>query len=402
MCKSTKKISLRIPPYEKSLEFLYPEIAKDWFFEKNREITPKDVFSKSNKIYWWKCKKGCFYDMQIDIRTIQGCGCPYCAKKRIGFGNDFGSKHPELLKEWDYDKNIDLSPSDFFPSSPIKVFWKCKKGCSYKSTIDNKVHGKTNCPYCSGNRVNEYNNLLHNKPHLGKTWNYLKNKKSPSMYSIGSKYLASWICSKCGDEFNREVKSINEKCKCRKCSYSDSGKRNRDSYSKVINDFKLVHGDKYIYEKIKYELSSKKVEIVCRKHGSFFQTPNNHVGGAGCPRCKETFGERKIKNTLKLLGVQYKEQKTFKGLVGDSSRLRIDFFITHLEGVELNQKIIIEYNGEQHYRPIDFFGGQKQFDKQQRYDQKKRDFAKDKGFKMIEIRYTEFKNIESILKKELT
>lgn len=52
-----------------------------------------------------------------------------------------------------------------------------------------------------------------------------------------------------------------------------------------INEAKQIHGDKYDYTKVEYKHSQKKVIIICPEHGEFEQTPNNHLRGAGCPRC---------------------------------------------------------------------------------------------------------------------
>lgn len=49
-----------------------------------------------------------------------------------------------------------------------------------------------------------------------------------------------------------------------------------------------IHGDKYDYSNVKYQKALCKVEIVCKKHGSFFQTPNNHLRGKGCRSCNNS------------------------------------------------------------------------------------------------------------------
>ena len=48
---------------------------------------------------------------------------------------------------------------------------------------------------------------------------------------------------------------------------------------------KLVHGDKYDYSKVDYVNRKTKVCIICSKHGEFWQTPNHHLSGCGCPKC---------------------------------------------------------------------------------------------------------------------
>lgn len=46
----------------------------------------------------------------------------------------------------------------------------------------------------------------------------------------------------------------------------------------------IVHGDKYIYPST-YVGSKHKIEILCKLHGSFYMTPNDHLSGKGCKQC---------------------------------------------------------------------------------------------------------------------
>lgn len=48
----------------------------------------------------------------------------------------------------------------------------------------------------------------------------------------------------------------------------------------------LVHGDRYDYSLVEYKTATSKVVIICKKHGSFKQTPNGHLSGSGCPMCQ--------------------------------------------------------------------------------------------------------------------
>lgn len=52
-----------------------------------------------------------------------------------------------------------------------------------------------------------------------------------------------------------------------------------------ISRAREIHGNRYIYDKSTYELSTKKVTITCRQHGDFLQTPDSHVHNHGCPSC---------------------------------------------------------------------------------------------------------------------
>ena len=58
-----------------------------------------------------------------------------------------------------------------------------------------------------------------------------------------------------------------------------------DKKAKFIEKAKNRHGDKYDYSKVEYINSTAKVCIICKEHGEFWQTPQGHVRGQGCPKC---------------------------------------------------------------------------------------------------------------------
>nr|DAT67966.1 MAG TPA: endonuclease-like protein [Caudoviricetes sp.] len=72
---------------------------------------------------------------------------------------------------------------------------------------------------------------------------------------------------------------------CKECGCIENGRNRSITLEKFLEKAKLVHGDKYDYSKSKVENYKTKIEIICPLHGSFFQTPNNHLGGKGCKEC---------------------------------------------------------------------------------------------------------------------
>ena len=72
--------------------------------------------------------------------------------------------------------------------------------------------------------------------------------------------------------------------------------------------------------------------------------------------------------------------------------LPFDFYIPHKD-------ICIEYDGEQHYKPIEYFGGVKKFKRLKRNDNIKNKYCKENNIKLIRIKYSQYKNIDKILKK---
>lgn len=87
-----------------SLLVKYPDLAREWSYEKNNMILPEQVSVGSHKRVWWKCKQGHEWEAEIKSR-VNGEGCPYCANKKVLEGyNDLQTFFPELVKEWNYDK----------------------------------------------------------------------------------------------------------------------------------------------------------------------------------------------------------------------------------------------------------------------------------------------------------
>ena len=124
-----------------------------------------------------------------------------------------------------------------------------------------------------------------------------------------------------------------------------------DKWNLKKNDFirqaKVIHGDRYSYDFVKYAGVNKKVTLKCKNHGKFRVKPNSHLAGRGCRKCKESRGERIISRILDLHGLSYIQEYSFP-----SSRFRYDF---HLP----DHDILIEFHGAQHYKPVRKFGGKK-------------------------------------------
>lgn len=64
--------------------------------------------------------------------------------------------------------------------------------------------------------------------------------------------------------------------------------RKKLTTEEFVERARRVHGDKYDYSKVKYDGSFTKICIICPEHGEFWQTPANHLNGAGCSVCAGT------------------------------------------------------------------------------------------------------------------
>jgi len=87
-------------------------------------------------------------------------------------------------------------------------------------------------------------------------------------------------------EFIQSANDHRNKCGCQECKRDKSGSTQRFTNEIFIEKSLLKHYNNYSYEKVIYKNNRTPVEIYCKKHGGyFFQRPELHMIGMGCPRC---------------------------------------------------------------------------------------------------------------------
>ena len=99
------------------------------------------------------------------------------------------------------------------------------------------------------------------------------------------------------------------KCACNKLKKLFTGKtiKTLDPKEKInnfIKKAKVLHSNKYNYSKVSFKRVRDKVEIICPKHGSFFQSVHHHLQGSGCPKC----ADENRSNSYKLTREQFIEK----------------------------------------------------------------------------------------------
>lgn len=135
---------------DSSLLITHPEIAKEWNYHKNGNLTPNKVSYGSQKKVWWKCEKGHEWKACIALRTLQHiCKCPYCSRRLVSEDNNLLKLYPELSKEWNHKKNEDLTPDKVTDKFITKVWWECKYGHEWKATIYSRANDGNGCSRCS-------------------------------------------------------------------------------------------------------------------------------------------------------------------------------------------------------------------------------------------------------------
>ncbi len=318
-------------------------------------------------------------------------GCPYCARKKVYKGEtDLESQFPEIAKLFNIEMN-ENKPSEVFAHTNKKYWWNCDNGLphKYEMSVNNKVGKKYGCPICSGQQLlSGFNDLQTRYPDFASEWDYAKNEGTPTDYRYGSGYTAWWVCKNCGESYQSP---INVHIKGHKCPYC-AGKKvaigRTDLQSLFPNVAKEYADDNKVPSNKIAAGSHTKVKWICPNcNEEYFASPHHRTSKdkTECPLCKkQSKGEKLIKSILDKHGITYKTQEWFDDLRSDSGRpLMFDFTLYQ------NNRWVgaIEYNGKQHYEPVDIFGGYDSFRKQQEKDAKKIVYCLQKGIPILSVAY---------------
>jgi hypothetical protein len=262
-----------------------------------------------------------------------------------------------------------------------KVIIICPKHGKFMQTPNNHLAGKS-CPKCGGSKK------LTIKQFIFKAIKIYGNKYDYHEFDYKNSRTPSTIMCNCGRKFKQTADNHLRKHGCPRCG----GKERLVKKSFIIRA-KLVHKNKYRYDKIYYINNKTKINIYCKKCKLYFkQAPDNHLSGKGCPHCKKSKGEILVAKILDLKNIKYIKQKTFTDCINPKTnhRLIYDYYLP-------KQKILIEYNGEQHYRKIGRWHNSKHsFTSQQYRDKIKKEYALKNGYNFIVIKYDN-KNIEGTI-----
>jgi len=205
----------------------------------------------------------------------------------------------------------------------------------------------------------------------------------------GGKSKIDIICKEHGIFEQRVSNHINLGDGCPKCV--GKGKWNDDT---LRSEFVKIHIDRYDYSNTKFTGINNKVEIICKNHGKFLQNIHKHLKGQGCPDCKlNSKGEEYIKNHLEDIKVKYIRQYGFE-TCRYINKLSFDFYLP-----ELNT--CIEFDGIQHFKPINDFGGKKEFKIIQERDKCKNKWCIENNINLIRIKYDQIDKIKEILENQL-
>lgn len=338
------------------------------------------------------------------LKSAKPQGCRKCGNIERGLQEranraktliaDFKKVHGD---RYDYSESI-------YHGFNKKIKIRCKVHGVFEMTPATHIHQKSNCKKCIDDDLKK--NGAHNRIDTnifikraiekhGDAYNYSKT------VFTGMHMPITVICNKHNEEFtqSKAQNHLENEFNCPTClqnRYDEHRESIRLSIHEVKKRIKEIHGDFIeVIDFKNYSNVESKILFRCNRfdwHNDFYSTFHMATGrdSSGCPICKMSKGQREIILILNRKGISHETEKYFKEL----GKKRFDIFINDLN-------LIIEYNGRQHYIPVEPFGGEKGLKRTQNSDKLKKQYCIDNQINYEVIRYDEVidKRMDEILSK---
>lgn len=296
----------------------------------------------------------------------------------------------ERIKDNPNYPNMDILTKEIH-GGKTRIKCKCKV-CTHEweTNVEHLVYGKTGCPKCKGTlKITNDEFLTRMKemhPLIVPLDNYVNNSTKISLY-----------CTECTNVWKAKPSHLFDGHGCPVCGAIKNGLGRTKKHDDFVDEMKSLNANIQIIGK--YTNSQTHIKCKCLICGETWDSkPNNLLNGYGCPICATSKGEQRIAEFLDSLDIQYERQKKFSSCK-NKKELPFDFYIS-------KYNIAIEYDGKQHFEPVDWGFHDEElmianFDDLQKRDGIKNKYCEDNGIKLIRIPYTEFDNIEMILSENL-
>lgn len=331
------------------------------------------------------CNKDGYEWYSTPKNILHGYGCPKCGGTLKLTPEEFAQRM------YNINNNIELLSS--YVDMKHKIDCRCKiDGYEWIALPQNLLNGH-GCPQCSVSKSiialrkthNDFVNDVHNlSPTIEILNNYIDNKTN-----------IKCCCKICNHTWETVASNLIAGKGCPVCGL----KKRISSITKTTKQFIIELGEVNQDIEIIGEYINTNTPILCKckiDGNKWFATPSNLLRGTGCPLCNCSHGENAIKNILTNMEINFIPQHKFD----DCKHLRplpFDFYIP-------NYNLCIEYDGQQHFRPVNFGGCSDEqaldvYLKTKENDLIKNRYCKDNGINLLRIKYSDFNNIENIIQK---
>ena len=322
---------------------------------------PVEEYKGSHTKINHKCKKcGNIYEQKPNDH-LRGVGCPYC----YGNNRKTTKQYIDECNKLSYDL-----PVEEYKGANINIKHKCRK-CDnvYEQSPSCHLQGQ-GCPKCRGKFKKTTQQYIEECK--------IKGYDIPIEPYVNSKTKINHKCSKCGNVYKQNPNKHLQGRSCPICGRKSIECAKWKTNQQYIEECKRLGIDLPIEE---YKGTRVKISHKCRNGHVYKQAPYYRLHYyCGCPICIQSRGERFIQNYLSKYNISYETQKTFSNLK-DKQPLSYDFYLS-------KQKVLIEYQGIQHFESVSFDGKvSSDLEKQQYHDKLKREYATNNGYTLLEPTY---------------
>ena len=260
-----------------------PEYVREWHPTRNDGRSPDETSPSSSIRAWWQCARGHEWQAPVGVRLRQNTKCPYCAGKKAAPESSLLAVNPGLSKEWDYERNGELKPSDLLPSSGKLVWWRCNSGHCWQATPHHRNKGR-GCAVCARKKAAPDQNFALEHPALAAEWNPTRNSRhSPSEFRSMSNKRVWWRCAE-GHEWQAMIaERVANGNRCPSCRAASRGTI-RALFPSLIQEIDTAKQSVDVVSSLSPG-SQVKVEWTCAKGHRWIAPVAKRTAGRGCPFC---------------------------------------------------------------------------------------------------------------------
>jgi hypothetical protein len=187
----------------------FPELLREWDFDSNGDMSPRDISAGSGRRVWWRCERGPdhLWCAKPNNRS-RGAGCPFCTNRRVSITNSLATLFPAIAAEWHRERNGVLTPAAVVAQATRIAWWRCARDERHvwRSGVRDRTRAQSSCPYCTNVRACESNSLRAVHPRVAGEWHPEKNGSlTPASVTPGSSRHVWWQCAECGHAWRASV-----------------------------------------------------------------------------------------------------------------------------------------------------------------------------------------------------
>ena len=226
---------------------------------------------------------------QIPNSHLRGVGCPLCGVKRRTIQQTYTKETFLKLALEKHGESYDYSGINYVDTN-TKISIVCPKHGPFWQKPAAHIQGQ-GCPQCGVERIRSKRSysladfIRLAKDKHGERYDYSK------VQFVNYQTKVCIVCPKHGGFWQVPSEHVQGKG-CPSCAG-----HLKLTTEEFIKRARHIHHNKYDYSSVRYTNSKKKVCIICPEHGQLWQTPNAHLGGAGCPICAQRIRVKSVADT---------------------------------------------------------------------------------------------------------